>query len=279
MKNAKKAARKTSFDYTVLAQAIANAALSRRAALQMEMCVSLLHFTQETDGADTTGKANLKAIYNAAGYDCLAKVDRDYKTVNRRINAMAKLFDKLGSSLVNGWIADKGDTEATLNYIATELDTYAFYTLDDVHEYVGVETSTKRQAKQTSGPVTVTTPEPSESEEEEQAEEAAAPAAFDAVAILASVKANMTPDQIREFVTSLLVHVAETEKAAEKEEESAAAPASAGAQDQAGSVVTVLVPQTGTKRKNTKKQQREAAAAARMEQESADFRKAMGKAA
>lgn len=208
---AKKSTPQISADYNVLTAAIANAALSRAAALNIEACVALLHFTQEQGGADKTGRSNLKAIYQGAGYDCIERKDKDYMTVNRRITVMGKLFDKLGSSLVMGWASDKGDTEATLNYIATELQVYGFHRLDDINEFCGVETSKKRAARQPSGPVAVTAPEP---EAEEEAEEVETPA-FDQAAVIAAIKANLTADQIRELVTSLLVHVAEVEQSQE----------------------------------------------------------------
>lgn len=147
---------KSIVDYGVLTSAINNAALSRHAALQIELAVGLIHFTQENGGTDTTGKANLKAIYNAAGYDCMTKQDRDYKTVNRRLNTTAKLFDKLGSSLVNGWVNGKGDTESVISYVVTELAAYSFHTLDDVADFVGVESNRTRKPRQPNGPVNET---------------------------------------------------------------------------------------------------------------------------
>lgn len=200
-------------DYNVMAQAIANAALSRRAALQIELAVSLIHFTQETGGTDTIGKAALKAVYNDAGYTCLAKSDRDYKTVNRRLNAMSKLFDKFGSSLVYSWIttastvdgviADVG-TESIINHVVVELVAFGFDTLDDVLAYVGVETNRTRQPRQPSGPVNETKAEP-----------AAAPAESPASASLEEMYVALTegygPEVLREFCTQLLTHVAAVE--------------------------------------------------------------------
>lgn len=141
-----------SISVETLVAAINNAALSRKAALQVELAVGLIHFTLEADGADKTGKANLKALYHAAGYDCMTKADADYVTVNRRLNAVAKLFDKLGSKLVHGWVAGKGDTESVLAYVVTELAAYAFHTLDDVADYCGVASNRTRAARQPQGP-------------------------------------------------------------------------------------------------------------------------------
>lgn len=205
-------AKKSHIDYTVMTQAIANAALSRRAALQIELAVSLIHFTQENGGTDSTGKANLKAVYAGAGYLCMTKADRDYKTVNRRLNAMAKVFDKMGSSLVNGWIAGKGDTESTINYVVTELAAYGFDTLDDVMDYVGVETNRTRTPRQPVAPVEVVK---GSAEGEEQAPAPAEPVNKVAV-VLQAAKNSLSADEIRELCAALLVHVAETEAAQEK---------------------------------------------------------------
>lgn len=197
-------------DYVVMVNAIAGAALSRRAALQMELAVSLVHFTQEKEGTDTTGKANMKAVYHGAGYLCMAKADRDYKTVNRRLNAMAKLFDKVGSSVVHGWIAKASeDTQEILDCVQAELVAFGFDTLDDVLEYVGTDTNRTRAPRQTSGPVLSVV-----STEGEAAEQAPAPAAFNADGIFASLVANMNAEELREFCTKLLVHVATVELAA-----------------------------------------------------------------
>ena len=193
-------------DYKVMTKAIANAALSRRAALQMELAVSLVHFTQESGGTDTIGKANMKAVYHDAGYCCMTKADRDYMTVNRRLNAMAKLFDKLGSSLVHTWMEGQTKTASILDKVQAELLAYNFYTLDDVLAYVGVNTNRDRAPRQPSGPVTVTAKVP-------ETGPVAAPATFDVEAAYTGIITSMSPDEIRTFCPRLLVKVAEVETA------------------------------------------------------------------
>ncbi len=214
MKNAPKTARKQSFDYNVLTEAIANAALSRRAALQVELSVALIHFTQENNGTDSTGKANLKAIYHGAGYLCMVKADRDYKTVNRRLNAMAKVFDKIGSSVVHGWIADKGDTQSTLNYVVTELIAFGFDTLDDVLAYVGVETNRTRTPRQTTGPVTAKVEAPAEGEDAGQAPAPAVSAMEVSIEdMYAALVASCGAEELRELCARLLLVAADKEVA------------------------------------------------------------------
>jgi hypothetical protein len=241
----------TSIDYAVLTDAIMGAALSRRAALYAEMSVALIHFTQEPEGTDATGKAHLKDVYSNAGYFCLAKSDRDYKTVNRRLNAMAKLFDKLGSSLVYSWIDGKGDTASMLAYVQTELLAYNFQCLDDIHDYVGVTTAKTRAPRQpVAAPVTVTVPN-SGPEQEEEEEEAPAPAAFDAAQVRAEMMANMSPDAIREFCAQMLADVAALEQAQIDAETAAAAAAPAAA---AAAAPAAVVPMNSKARKQAKKQ-------------------------
>ena len=115
---------------------------SRRMALQIELAVGLTHFAQET--TDPTGKSALKAIYHAAGYECMAKVDRDYKTVNRRLNITAKLFEILGSDTIKQWCRGSDGTEAMISRVAIGLATYCFESLDDVADFVGVDSNRTR---------------------------------------------------------------------------------------------------------------------------------------
>ena len=115
---------------------------SRRGALQMELAVGLVLFAQET--TNPTGKAALKSVYHAAGYECMAKVDRDYKTVNRRLNTMAKLFDILGLDKINGWLRDKDSIETKISQVVTGLATYCFVTFEDVRDFIGTESNRTR---------------------------------------------------------------------------------------------------------------------------------------
>lgn len=203
-----------SFDYNVLTSAIANAALSRRAALQMELAVAMIHFTQEKGQTDASGKANLKAVYHAAGYLCMTKADRDYKTVNRRLNAMAKCFDKIGSSVANGWVNGHGDTESTLQYVVAEMAPFGFETLDDVLAYVGVETNRTRAPRQPAAPVAVTVTAPAPAPEE------IAPVAVPVGEYMDNMVAELTgtlhADEIRELCARLLVAAAGMETPALK---------------------------------------------------------------
>lgn len=204
---------KTAINYTVLTASINQAALSRRAALNLELAVGLIHFTQEADGTSATGKANLKAVYNGAGYDCMDKTSRDYKTVNRRLNACAKLFDKLSSNTVYSYFENAEDTEQALDMVLAELAAYSFHTMDDVLEFVGAASNRKTGPRQPIGPV--------ESKGEGEAEgeaPAAAPASLSDVKLnlpstIKTLLAQYGNEALREFADELLTMVAQREAA------------------------------------------------------------------
>ena len=218
-----KTANKTALviDYKVMCSAIADAALNRKAALNVELAVSCIHFVQEVGGADKTGRSNLKSIYNSSGYICMERADRDYVTVNRRITAMGKAFDKLGSSLVNTWVESAADTNSAIAAVLDGLAVHGFATLNDVEVFAGKAAAAPaapkaRGARQTSGPVVVV----------EEAEETPAQtgAAFDAMIAVAAIKGNMDTAAIRALCAELLEHCAAVDAAAAAP---AAAPAAA----------------------------------------------------
>lgn len=215
--------------YSVLTNALMNAALSRRAALQVELAVGMIHFDQEDDGTEAAGKARLKEVYNNAGYQCMTKKDPDYITVNRRLNACAGLYDKFGSSLVSGWVqngmakaqeqAQEGAqaTQTLMAHMLEELAAYNLYTMDDVLHYVGKDSSKSRAPRQPSGPVTIVTPEPAQAQEQAQADNVATLAApagrLDLNIIKAQMLAQFAPEVINQFCAELLEQVALAEAA------------------------------------------------------------------
>lgn len=205
---------KTAIDYKVLTEAINTAALSRRAALNLELAVGLVHFTQETDGTSATGKANLKAVYNAAGYDCMDKNSRDYKTVNRRLNACAKLFDKLSSNTVNSYMEDCKDTKDALNGVLAGLAAYSFHTMDDVLEFVGSASNrTKTGPRQPIGPVETVEAGEGDAEGEGAAPAAQADVKLNLNSVLGVMLAQYGNEILREFADNLLTAVAQREAA------------------------------------------------------------------
>jgi hypothetical protein len=101
-------------------QAINTANMSYKFAFYMEMAVCLAMFAEAGD-TSKDAKKSLYEVYARAGYDCKDITSSEYKTVNRRINAGAALFDWLGKDKVNSWLA--GTAEMTsLNAIVKQLE-------------------------------------------------------------------------------------------------------------------------------------------------------------
>lgn len=209
--------------YTVLTNALMNAALSRRAALQVELAVGMIHFDNEDNGTEAEGKARLKEVYNNAGYQCMTKKDPDYITVNRRLNACAGLYDKFGSSLVAGWVQsgmakaqDQKEAQATqtlMAHVLEELAAYNLYTMDDVLHYVGKDSSKSRAPRQPSGPVTIVTPEQAPAQADNVATLAAPAGRLDLNVVKAQLLAQFAPEVINQFCAELLEQVALAEAA------------------------------------------------------------------
>src|SRR5213082_1117949 len=82
--------------------ALQHAAINHKAAIQLELAVGLAVF-QMNGGTNKDARRNLVDIYVAAGWDCAKFAGSDYKTVNRRINAAAALFEKVP---VSKWIGN-----------------------------------------------------------------------------------------------------------------------------------------------------------------------------
>lgn len=111
-------------------EALASAAINRKHALQLELAVGLAVFLMH-GSTSKEGRAMLVDAYAAAGYRCVHISEMDYKTVNRRINATAALFEKLP---VATWVGKHNDTLA-LKCICQGLEPYELYTISDVQRY------------------------------------------------------------------------------------------------------------------------------------------------
>lgn len=107
-----------------------------RSALYIEVSVALAMFSSSSTGADRSTKRVVMDVYAQAGFE-VATTGRDYKTVNRRINASAALYDKLGSEAIaqamHGLREGKA-IESLCNYLA---ETHKFDSINAVLEFVG----------------------------------------------------------------------------------------------------------------------------------------------
>lgn len=135
--------------------ALAGAMLSRRSALQAELAVGLIIFAMEGE-ANRAAKQMLNAIYADAGYQCLSAKDIDYKTVNRRINVTASLFEVIGLEKVAAWLDSKAELQA-ISAIITQLEPLQFFTINDVLAFVGKPAGDqeRREARKTAAPQNV----------------------------------------------------------------------------------------------------------------------------
>lgn len=112
------------------ASALGHAAMNRKAAIQIELAVGLAVFLLH-GSSSKDARAMLVDAYAAAGYRCLHINEMDYKTVNRRINATAALFEKLP---VAKWAGKLNDADA-IRAICEGLEPYELFTVQDVLRY------------------------------------------------------------------------------------------------------------------------------------------------
>lgn len=95
-----------------------------KSALHLEAAVSLALFCFSNGGADRETKRYAMDLYGKAGYDANPNGE-DYKTINRRVNAFASLFDHQGRDMFME--AMEGQTEeqaieALKNFITQEFN-------------------------------------------------------------------------------------------------------------------------------------------------------------
>lgn len=113
--------------------ALHGAALSRKTVLQIELAVGFGVFFVE-DGTSKIARQALCEAYASAGYQCLHHEDADYKTVNRRINATADLFNTIGIKSVRRWVGQHNESRM-LDALVEGLRPYELYTVSDVQRY------------------------------------------------------------------------------------------------------------------------------------------------
>lgn len=112
------------------AEALNHAAMNRKAAIQIELAVGLAVFHLHGNTAKEA-RAMLMGAYAAAGYRCAHINEMDYKTINRRINATAALYEKMP---VSKWVGRHSDQDAIL-CIGQGLEPYELFTIADVMRY------------------------------------------------------------------------------------------------------------------------------------------------
>lgn len=134
--------------FTTCVKTLTNVTISRRGLLNLELAVGLAIFL-DAGIANKTSKGMLQEIYAKAGYDCEKSDGKDYKTVNRRIQASSGLFGKLGLEVINHWAGSQKENKL-LQSLAHELTKLEFKSLDDVLDYIG-RTSNRTSPKRGAG--------------------------------------------------------------------------------------------------------------------------------
>ncbi len=110
--------------------AINRAAINRKSAFQIELAVGLAVYLN-SGGTDKLAKAMLCNVYASAGYKCMSVNDMDYKTVNRRVNVSADLFNTLGQAKVEKW-AGRHAEDRMIESLMLGVEPYELYTVSDV---------------------------------------------------------------------------------------------------------------------------------------------------
>jgi hypothetical protein len=90
--------------------------------LEMAVCMSVYASYGE---ASLAAKKEVMLVYQNAGYATATHKDADYKTVSRRLNAAAALFDKIGVEQIQDITEGTKEEEhiqAIVNFLSTEFD-------------------------------------------------------------------------------------------------------------------------------------------------------------
>jgi hypothetical protein len=87
------------------ASSLHSAALSRKAALQIELAVGFAVML-ECGPSKRLVRAQLSEIYAQAGYKCREPSDIDWQSIQRRIGASLALYDFIGDKDIKGWIGE-----------------------------------------------------------------------------------------------------------------------------------------------------------------------------
>lgn len=121
--------------FDVYLACLSNAVLHRRAALQIELAVGLCVAHDLVDDP-AQGRVALVQVYASAGYDCLATDGRDYKTINRRVNAAFLLFEKLGDEAIKRAVRGNAG-HRRVEAVQGMIEPLQLYTMDDVMAFCG----------------------------------------------------------------------------------------------------------------------------------------------
>lgn len=131
---------------SVWINALSGAEGFHRDALQLELAVGLSVFSVKADAAKATlpAKKALRDIYAKAGYACATPQGEDYKTVNRRINVAADLYQHIGGrETIVDWVGDASPKQQVAEIMA-HVKQYDFNSVNDVLAHMGKAVAVKR---------------------------------------------------------------------------------------------------------------------------------------
>jgi hypothetical protein len=123
---------------TVYVTALREAFGWHKNALHVEMAVNLVFFANQ-EKVDKKVRAALRPIYERAGYDCKTPAGEDYKTVQRRTDVAARLFEWLGGhESIHDWIEDAKPAEA-IKLVTARLEKQRFDSIQSIRRAVDKE--------------------------------------------------------------------------------------------------------------------------------------------
>lgn len=196
-----------------------------RDALQLELAVGLSLFASKADAAKATleAKKALREVYAEAGYACATPQGADYKTVMRRINVSADLYQYLGGrETVTDWVED-AQPRVQIARIVEKLKEFNFDGINSVLAHMGKAVAVKRPREGTTEPSGVasggtgTTAQPSEKDkmvmayvQERLKEEASLPPerVFNHGKVHCAIPVDATYDDVMAMVADLTIFAA-----------------------------------------------------------------------
>lgn len=123
--------------------AITNATMSYKYALQLELATGLVLFA-EAGEANRDSKRALQQVYISAGYDCADQYKQDYKTIRRRIDASATLFDWMEIDTILKLIDNRAEMNAIMA-VVQHLEQYNLKGINSVLALCGKPVILKRE--------------------------------------------------------------------------------------------------------------------------------------
>lgn len=129
-----------------LTAAIVEASGFGKKALQLELATGIALF-MESNGVDRDTKQALQRIYEQAGFLCRDQFSSDYKTVRRRIDAAAELYNWIEHTTISEWMGSSKEKKAITN-IVKGLEQYDLRGINSVFALVGKQVVGRKAPKE-----------------------------------------------------------------------------------------------------------------------------------